>query len=169
VSHAPRGVCSAGHFQAVPVLACAAMAGYSGTPLPRKLGIKPGHRVIAIGAPASFVDALVLPERAQLHSHASGRSKCDVMLLFVTRRADFEAKFSKLAAKVAVAGGIWVAWPKATAKKMHRLDSDMTENVIREVVIPLGYVDNKVCAIDETWSGLRCVLRLEHRPKKHPG
>jgi hypothetical protein len=150
------------------VLACAAMAGYSGTPLPRKLGIKPGHRISVLGGPSGFIDSLALAPGALVQTTRAKRAQLDIAVLFVTQRSDFETKFARLTIQVEPAGAIWVAWPKATAKKIHRLTSDMTENVIREVVIPLGYVDNKVCAIDDSWSGLRCVLRLEHRPKPKP-
>jgi hypothetical protein len=87
-------------------------------------------------------------------------------MLFVSKRAELDGRFAKLAAKVKPDGAIWVAWPKASARKRHQMDSDMNEDAVRAVILPLGYVDNKVAAIDDIWSGLRCVLRVENRPKR---
>jgi hypothetical protein len=144
------------------------VAGYSGTPLVKKLGIAPGHRVVVLGAEASFTTGLELPERVELATKLPGGGLCDVLMLFVSKRAELDERFAKLAAKVKPDGAIWVAWPKASARKRHRLDSDMSENAVRAVILPLGYVDNKVAAIDDIWSGLRCVLRVENRPKREP-
>jgi hypothetical protein len=125
------------------------MAGYSGTPLPKKLGIKPGSRVLVFGGPDGF-----LPEVAR----ADG-GPADVLVSFHTERRDFEQRLPGLRALMEPAAGLWIAWPKRAS----RVDTDMTEDVVREVALPTGLVDNKVCAIDETWSGLRLVIRLEHR------
>jgi hypothetical protein len=131
-------------------------AGYSGTPLPRKLGVKPGHRVALLGAPDGF-ELGELPDGVRLKRRAGG--KADVILAFHTRRAELERRLPALRALMEPAAGLWIAWPKRASK----LDTDITEDVVREIALPTGLVDNKVCAIDETWSGLRLVIRLEHR------
>jgi hypothetical protein len=130
------------------------VAGYSGTPLPRKLGIKDDHRVAAIDAPPGF-EALVdgEPLATQL------RGQFDVIVFFTTERAKLEKRLDALRRAMKPATGLWIAWPKKTSK----VPTDMTEDVVREVALPTGLVDNKVCAIDETWSGLRLVIRVEHR------
>jgi hypothetical protein len=133
------------------------MAGYSGTPLPQKLGVKQNARVALIDAPKGF--ALALPDGAALVD-AKARD-VDVIVWFLTAKATFAKKLAAVAARLQPAGGLWIAWPK----KASGVATDMTENVVREVALPTGLVDNKVCAIDETWSGLRLVVRLEHRPK----
>jgi hypothetical protein len=136
------------------------MAGYSGTPLPKKLGIKEGHRVALVHSPAGFEKTLGdLPGAVALQSGLTGTAPLDVILAFVTRRADLEQQLSSIRRRMAPAAGLWVAWPK----KASGVPTDMTEDVVREIALPTGLVDNKVCAIDETWSGLRLVIRLEHR------
>ena len=135
------------------------MAGYSGTPLPRKLGIKEGHDVAFVAAPDGFRETLgELPEGVRIKSRATG--SLDVIVLFVTLRAELERRFERLRAAMDPAAGFWVAWPKRASG----VDTDMTEDVAREVGLGEGLVDNKVCAIDETWSGLRLVIRVEDRP-----
>jgi len=131
-------------------------AGYSGTPLPTKLGIKPGHRVLLAAAPSGF-DLGPLPG-VEVHRRA-GSAAYDVVLLFVTRRHDLLARLDGLRARLTPAGGLWVVWPKRASG----VPSDLDENVLRDVVLPTGMVDNKVCAVDQTWSGLRFVVRLRHR------
>jgi hypothetical protein len=128
------------------------MAGYSSTPLPRKLGIKPGHRVLVLGAPEGFAldDVRVL---------TTARGKADVILSFHDRRADLARRMPKLRKLMEPAAGLWIAWPKRTSK----LPTDLTEDVVRELALENTLVDNKVCAIDETWSGLRLVIRLRDR------
>jgi hypothetical protein len=134
------------------------MAGYSGTPLPRKLGIKEGHEIAFAGAPEGFDAALGrLPEGVRVKSRAAG--PLDVIVFFVTRRAVLERRFERLAATLDPAGGLWIAWPKRASG----LATDMTEDVARDVGVAHGLVDNKVCAIDDTWSGLRLVRRVEDR------
>jgi hypothetical protein len=136
-------------------------AGYSGTPLPRKLGIKPGHEVAVLGGPASLADSLSgLPGVAPPRRDLSGSDPLDVIVFFVTWQADLEARLDDLRERMAPACGLWIAWPKRAA----RVPTDMTEHVVREVALPTGLVDNKVCAIDEVWSGLRLVIRRELRP-----
>ena len=128
------------------------MAGYSGTPLPQKLGIKDGHAVAVLGAPAGF------PIRGA--SRLAG--SLDVIVVFVKQRAKLVAAIAKARAHMAPACGLWIAWPK----KSSGVATDITEDTIREVALPTGLVDNKVCAIDEIWSGLRLVIRRELRAKK---
>jgi hypothetical protein len=126
------------------------------TPLPRKLGIKPGHRVALLGAPDGF-ELGDLPDGVQVKRRAAGTA--DVILTFHTRRAELERRLPALRALMEPAAGLWIAWPKRASK----LATDITEDVLREIALPTGLVDNKVCAVDETWSGLRLVIRLEHR------
>ncbi len=135
------------------------MAGYSGTPLVNKLGIKPDHQVALVNAPADFPSTLGrLPAGVMLHDGARGGAK-DVIVFFTTRLADLRKRFGGLAGQLTPAGGLWIAWPK----KASGVPTDLTENVIRDVGLEAGLVDNKVCAVDETWSGLRFVIRLKDR------
>ena len=132
-----------------------ATAGYSGTPLPRKLGIKPGHRVAVVNAPDGF--ALELPDAAELI--AAAEPGTDVALVFFTERAALAAALPALRAAVAPDGGLWIAWPKRASKR----PTDITEDVVRELGLAAKMVDNKVCAVDDVWSGLRLVIRLKDR------
>jgi hypothetical protein len=133
--------------------------GYSGTPLPRKLGVKPGHRLALLGAPDGFeLDTLgELPEDVSVRRRAGG--KVDVIVSFHTARTELERRLPALRAMMEPAAGLWIAWPKRASK----VETDITEDVLREIALPTGLVDNKVCAVDETWSGLRLVIRLQHR------
>jgi len=133
--------------------------GYSGTPLPRKLGIKEGQRVALLGAPEGFEDGTLgeLPDGVRVVRRAAG--KADVIVSFQTSRAELERRLPALRGLMEPAAGLWVAWPKRASG----LPTDITEDVLREVALPTGLVDNKVCAIDATWSGLRLVIRREHR------
>jgi len=135
-------------------------AGYSGTPLPRKLGIKPGHAVAVAGGPPGFAEGLAALSGADVADGLPGAGPLDVIVTFVRWREEFEAQLPALRELMAPACGLWIAWPKRAA----RVPTDMTEHVVREVALPTGLVDNKVCAIDETWSGLRLVIRRELRP-----
>jgi hypothetical protein len=130
-------------------------AGYSGTPLPKKLGIKPGHRLALLGAPHGF--ELELPDGVSVRRRAGG--KADVIVSFHTSRAQLEARLPALRAMMEPAAALWIAWPKRASK----METDITEDVLREIALPTGLVDNKVCAVDERWSGLRLVIRREHR------
>ena len=138
-----------------------ATAGYSGTPLARKLGISAGDTVAVLGAPEGFAATLEgLPERVTLRTRAAGRA--DVVVSFHTSRADLESRVPTLLKVLRVDGGLWVSWPKKASK----VPTDITEDVLRDVFLPLGLVDNKVCAVDETWSGLRLVWRKELRAQR---
>jgi hypothetical protein len=138
------------------------MAGYSATRLPKKLGIKAGHLVALVQAPDTLEEALgVLPEGARLQRGSRSTKTFDVILLFAKSRAVLERHFRPLAAKLDAAGGLWIAWPK----KASGVATDLTERDVRAAGLALGLVDNKVCAIDDTWSGLRFVYRVEDRPK----
>jgi hypothetical protein len=134
------------------------MAGYSGTPLPQKLGIKDGHAVALLGAPEGF-EIQGIPSGARVTERLAGKEPLDVIVVFVKKRADLERQLAKLRARMAPACGLWIAWPK----KSSGVATDITENTIREVALPTGLVDNKVCAIDDVWSGLRLVIRKELR------
>jgi hypothetical protein len=133
-------------------------AGYSGTPLARKLEIKEGHTVTLLGAPKGFADELKgLPDGVTIRTRASGSA--DVVVSFHTERADLECRVPRLLDVLDVDGGLWIAWPKKASK----VPTDITEDTVREVFLPLGLVDNKVCAIDDVWSGLRVVWRKDRR------
>ena len=130
-------------------------AGYSGTPLQKKLGIKPGHRVAFPGAPEGFADRFT-----DVEVSTEMRGPLDVIVLFATTRGELARRFPAAKEALAIDGGLWVAWPKKASK--------VATNLAFEVVQPLGLesglVDNKVCAIDDVWSGLRFVYRLKDRP-----
>jgi hypothetical protein len=135
-------------------------AGYSGTPLPRKLGIREGSRLLVIHAPQDFAATLgELPPAVEFVG--PGASALDVAILFALDAATVRAEFEALAASLQPAGGLWVAWPKRSSG----VSTDLDENVVREIGLAGGLVDNKVCAIDATWSGLRFVWRLRDRPQ----
>lgn len=132
-------------------------AGYSGTPLVRKLGIKPEHRVLLDGAPDGFVLA-DLPDGVSLESRA-GPGPYDVVVLFTDSRDRLEERLPLHHDRIRRDGAIWVAWPKRASK----VPTDMTEDVVREVALPRGLVDVKVAAVDEVWSGLKLVIRKQNR------
>ena len=134
------------------------MAGYSGTPLVRKLGIPSDSTVALLGAPEGFVASLEdLPEGVVFRTRAQGR--LDMAISFQTERAVLERRLPAILKGLRRDGAIWVAWPKKAAK----VPTDVTDEVVREVVLPIGLVDVKVCAIDDTWSGLKVVWRKENR------
>jgi hypothetical protein len=138
-------------------------AGYSGTPLPTKLGIKESHVVGVVDAPPSFADTLgTLPTGARVIAGVA--DKRDVVIAFVKTRAALAANLAAWRLAIEPSGGLWIAWPK----KSSGVATDITEQTIRDVALPTGLVDNKVCAIDDTWSGLRLVVRLENRAKPKP-
>jgi hypothetical protein len=127
-------------------------AGYSGTPLRKKLGIKPGHRVMLLNAPETFALEGVEPVR-----RAAGLA--DVILSFHTERRDLEKRIPVLRERMEQNAGLWIAWPKRASK----MPTDITEDVVREIALANKLVDNKVAAIDEVWSGLRLVIRVRDR------
>jgi len=132
------------------------MSGYSGTPLPKKLGIKPGHRLLLLSAPEHF-ELGDLPDAVKVGRRLSG--KADVIVSFHTGRADLARRMPKLREAMEPAAGLWIAWPKRASK----VPTDLTEDVVRELALENVLVDNKVAALDETWSGLRLVIRLRDR------
>ncbi len=139
------------------------MAGYSATPLPHKLGIKHGHLVLLDGAPAAWQDGWpashgTLPEAIDLR-HGLRAGPADVIVAFFTSAGRLRRRFAALKGKIKQAGALWIAWPKQAAK----LDTDLTDTVVREVGLAGGLVDVKVCAVDATWSGLKFVYRLADR------
>ena len=131
-------------------------AGYSGTPLPKKLGIKPGHRVAFINAPAGFAQTLgTLPDGVMV----ADAGPLDLAVFFATRADALAAAFRDLGPRLPPNGTLWMAWPKKAAK----VDTDVTEDVVRAVGLREGMVDVKVCAIDAVWSGLKFVYRVADR------
>ncbi|GJM19186.1 MAG: hypothetical protein DHS20C14_13990 [Phycisphaeraceae bacterium] len=133
----------------------ASMAGYSGTPLAKKLGIKPGHRVVLADPPGAF-EIEGLPEGVTLARSLRGTAAIEVAAVFVKTVAVLERRFSQVQARLAIAGGLWVAWPK----KSSGVATELSDSAVRAHGLDAGLVDNKVCAIDETWSGLRFVRRV---------
>jgi hypothetical protein len=139
------------------------VAGYSGTPLARKLGIKPGARVALVGAPDGIEELFEpLPEGAMLRRDAP--APLDVVCFFTTERREVERRFLDLAGRLEPDGSLWLHWPKRASK----VPTDITEDVLREVILPSGLVDTKVCAVDDVWSGLRFVWRKELRATLPP-
>ncbi|CAD5374122.1 conserved hypothetical protein [Rubrivivax sp. A210] len=135
-----------------------APAGYSGTPLARKLGIKAAMRVVLRHAPAGYADWLApLPQGVEFGSRASATTQ--LVHLFVERRALLAEELTGLRRTLPVDAAVWVSWPKKASK----VPTDITEDTIRELALPLGLVDIKVCAVTEVWSGLKLVLRKELR------
>ncbi|HZU31308.1 MAG TPA: DUF3052 domain-containing protein [Candidatus Angelobacter sp.] len=134
------------------------MAGYSGTPLIQKIGIKPGHRVVLQNHPASFEKDLgAFPEGAESTDRLSG--KANVVVYFTDRLADLKKDFSRLAAALVPDGMVWISWPKKASGR----PTDLTEDIVRKIGLEYGLVDVKVCAIDKTWSGLKFVIRVKDR------
>lgn len=138
----------------------AAKADYSATPLPRKLGIGEGDEIALIGAPEWLEDSLrAVPDIASVHTDLIDDARYDVIVAFVTQRAELEAELPWLRARMAPACGLWIAYPKRASGQ----PTDMTDHVVRELALPTGLVDNKICAIDDTWTGVRLVIRRELR------
>jgi hypothetical protein len=136
-----------------------APAGYSGRPLPRKLGITEGARVAVLSAPAGFDDTLgTLPDGVVVRRRLHG--PLDVIVFFTTSRVELERRIEALRAALDPAGRLWVAWPKRASG----VETDVTEDVVREVALAHRLVDNKVAAVDSTWSGLQLVIRVGDRP-----
>jgi hypothetical protein len=136
----------------------ATASGDPGTALPRKLGIRAGDRVAVVAAPAGFAALLdPLPSGTQLRTSARGR--CEVVVFFVTRRAELSRRFPSFVRALERDGGLWIAWPKKTSG----VATDLTFDAVQAVGLDAGLVDNKVCAIDTTWSGVRFVRRVADR------
>ena len=135
-----------------------AVAGYSGTPLAKKLGIKDGARVCLTNAPANYA-RLVRPLPAGVRMVKTIDGDTDLIHIFTTRRRDLDTGLKRAIGRMRANAAVWVSWPK----KASGVATDITEDTIREVALPLGLVDIKVCAVDETWSGLKLVMRKERR------
>jgi hypothetical protein len=134
------------------------VSGYSDTPLASKLGFREGHRVCYVNPPEGFAELVgELPERVRVGSTLNG--PLDLVVCFVQERRLLEQRLPALLRAIEPHGMLWVAWPK----KASGVDTDVTEDVVRAIALPTGLVDTKVCAIDETWSGLKLVVRKELR------
>lgn len=136
------------------------MAGYSKTPLAQKLGIKAGTKVAALNAPPGY-RKLLAPLPAGVSFVDKATAAAGFVHLFVTKRSVLEKELKRLRKQLDDAGVLWVSWPKKTSG----LGSDITEDAIRQACLPLGFVDIKVCAVDDTWSGLKLVIRREQRQR----
>ena len=137
------------------------MAGYSGTPLPQKLGIKPGTIVVTIDAPENYRKLLgQIPSGVNFATRPVGKTR--FVHLFSIERRGLQTHLQSLRQKIADDAAVWVSWPK----KSSGVPTDITEDVIRAVALPLGFVDIKVCAVDETWSGLKLMIRREKRKSR---
>jgi hypothetical protein len=135
------------------------MAGYSGTPLWKKLGYGPGCRALALGAPEGYRKMLVLPagmDVTWIHRRQPGMG---FVHLFALKASAMKAELGRLRRQIAPTGIVWVSWPK----KASHVPTDITEDTIRDVALPIGFVDVKVCAVDETWSGLKLMIRRTER------
>ena len=133
-------------------------AGYSGTPLPQKLGLAEGRSICLIGAPPGYRKSLApLPDGVRFAARVSAET--DIVQLFVTRRSDLERRMREIFAVLRADAALWVSWPKKSAG----VATDVTEDVVRALALPLGLVDVKVCAVDEVWSGLKLVIRKSRR------
>lgn len=138
-------------------------AGYSGTPLPKKLGIKEGHAVATLGAPDHFRGLLdPLPAGVLVKAGPRGKGPFDVIVAFVRTQAELRKRFDRGHALLDPYGGLWIGWPKRSSP----LATSLRESHVREYGLSTGLVDNKICAIDEDWSGLRFVVRREDRPPR---
>lgn len=136
----------------------ATTVGYSGTPLAKKLGIKPGSRICAIGAPDNYAKLLApLPEGVNFETRPGALSS--VVHVFATQKSELAKQLRSLRQKLDPEATVWVSWPKQASK----VPTTITDNTIRELALPLGFVDVKVCAVTEVWSGLKLVVRKELR------
>ncbi len=136
------------------------MAGYSGTPLPKKLGLKEDQRIAMLNAPVGFEKTLgVLPQNTEIVKRLS--SPLDLVLLFVDQEKQLQKQFSGIARKLAPNGMVWVAWPK----KSSGVPTDLNFDRVQRIGLDTGLVDVKICAIDEVWSGLKFVIRVKDRKK----
>jgi hypothetical protein len=134
------------------------MAGYSGTPLAKKLGIKGGYRICFVNAPPDFAQEIELPSDI---TFLNRRDKAlDLILFFARTQRELTKDFSRLADKLVPNGMLWIAWPK----KASRVATDLSDNVVRRIGLEAGLVDVKVCAVNDVWSGLKFVYRVKDRP-----
>src|ERR1700682_30414 len=138
------------------------MAGYSGTPLVKKLGIKPGFNIAFINAPSGFKDELDLLSDVSINSRSS--KPLNFAQLFVTSEKELKTKFSQYAKRLNASGMLWVSWPK----KSSGVTTDLSEGIVRAIGLAAGLVDVKICAVDDVWSGLKFVFRLQDRAKVNP-
>ena len=138
------------------------MAGYSGTPLVKKLGIKPGSNIVFVNAPSDYADELDLPADVSTNSRSS--KPLDFAQLFVRSENELTKKFSQYAKRLNASGMLWVSWPK----KSSGVSTDLSENIVRDIGLAAGLVDVKVCSVSEVWSGLKFVFRLKDRAKVKP-
>jgi len=134
------------------------MAGYSGTPLVKKLGIKPNFNVAFVNAPENFLKQLDLPPQATVNSRSN--KALDFALLFVRTEKELKQNFKKFAARLQPSGMLWVAWPKKSSGVL----TDLMFASVQAIGLAAGLVDVKICAVDDTWSGLKFVYRLKDRP-----
>ena len=141
-------------------MATPAAVGYSATPLARKLGYKAASRALLIGAPPGYM-AMVAPLPDDLVFERKASARTDLVHVFATERASLAKVLTGLRRKLRPDATVWVSWPKKSAK----VETDLTEDVIRQVALPMGFVDIKVCAVSDVWSGLKLVVRKELRPQ----
>ncbi len=135
------------------------MAGYSGTPLVKKLGIKSGSNIVFVNAPSNYAAELDLPADVIVNSRLG--KPLDFAQLFVKNEAELRRKFSEYAERLNASGMLWVSWPK----KSSGVSTDLSENIVRDIGLAAGLVDVKICAVDEFWSGLKFVFRLKDRAR----
>jgi len=134
------------------------MAGYSGTPLAKKLGIKKDSKIVLVNPPNNYLELLApIPDGVKLLPRVTNDT--DLVHIFSTNKEELRSRLRDFLIKLKRDGMIWVSWPKKAAK----VPTDITEDTIREIALPLGLVDIKVCAVDHTWSGLKLVIRKENR------
>ncbi|MFO0728239.1 MAG: DUF3052 domain-containing protein [Myxococcota bacterium] len=136
------------------------MAGYSATPLAKKLGVREDALLLIEGAPPGFEALLApLPAGVEVVTKAPRTREIDVAIAFLSAATKLDPTITRIRARLAQNGGLWIAWPKKASK----VQTDVTEDRVRDVGLAQGLVDNKVCAIDEVWSGLRLVIRVKDR------
>ncbi|HEY0931143.1 MAG TPA: DUF3052 domain-containing protein [Gemmatimonas sp.] len=132
--------------------------GYSGTPLVQKLGIKPGDHIAAINPPEHYLELLdPMPAGVRIDEDASAETR--LVHLFVTEQSVLEAQLARMRTTLVPTAVLWVSWPKRTSK----MPTDVSEDIIRELALPMGWVDVKVCAVDQVWSGLKLMVRTALR------
>lgn len=136
------------------------MAGYSGTPLAKKLGLKDGLRIWVINAPENFEQQLAVP--SEIRVTQSKRKPLDLILFFTSSQVNLRKNFAGLAKRLSADGMLWISWPK----KASGVTADLNENIVRQIGLDQGLVDVKVCAINEVWSGLKFVYRLKDRARR---